>query len=171
MTAATLRRVVWWALVFVLSAAALAGATLGSWEFALKSRQLPPVADQPAERQAVTQAASTGTTKLLTYSPETLEHDFSEAAAMLTGDFLTYYKQFTTQVVTPAAREKRVTTTATVLRAGVESLTSQNAAVLVFVNQTTTSTDKPSPSTASSSVRVGLAKVDDKWLIAKFDPQ
>jgi Mce-associated membrane protein len=51
-----------------------------------------------------------------------------------------------------------------------ESLTSKQAATLVFVNQTTTSLDKPSPTTASSSVRVGLAKVDGNWLINRFDP-
>ena len=38
------------------------------------------------------------------------------------------------------------------------------------VNQTTTSQDKPAPTTASSSVRVGLAKVNGTWLIDRFDP-
>jgi hypothetical protein len=57
-----------------------------------------------------------------------------------------------------------------VVGAGVESLTGRQAAILVFVNQTTTSQDKPSPTTASSSVRVGLAKVNGTWLINRFDP-
>lgn len=171
MTGAGLRRIVWWALVVSLSAATLAAASLSGWQVQVKSRQLPPIADQPAERQAAMQAASAGTAKLLSYSPDTLEQDFSAAEAMLTGDFLVYYKQFTTQVLRPAALEKRITTTATVLRTGVESLTSQNASILVFVNQTTTSQEKPSPSIASSSVRVSLARVNRTWLIAKFDPQ
>jgi Mce-associated membrane protein len=100
----------------------------------------------------------------------TLDQDFAAAEAMLTGDFLTYYKQFTSETVRPAAEQKRVITTASVVGAGVESLTSQQAAILAFVNQTTTSQDKPAPTTASSSVRVGLAKVNGIWLINRFDP-
>ena len=106
----------------------------------------------------------------MSYSPDTLEHDFSAAQAHLTGDFLTYYRQFTSEVVTPAARDKHITQTATVVHAGVESLTTQKAAILVFVNQTTTSQEKPSPATTPSSVRVSLAKVNGVWLIEKFDP-
>jgi Mce-associated membrane protein len=162
------RRVAWWALVVALTAATLAAAALGGWQLQVKNRQ--PPADQAADRQVATQAASTGTVKLLSYSPDTLDQDFSAAEAMLTGDFLAYYKQFTSQVVAPTARQKRLTTTATVVGAGVESLTSQNASILVFVNQTTTSQDTPSPTKSSTSVRVSLSRVNGTWLIAKFDP-
>ena len=164
------RRAAWWVLIVALTGATVVAATLGGWQMQVKSQQLPPVADQPAERQAAIQAASTGTVKVLSYSPNTLEQDFSAAEALLTGDFLTYYKQFTNQVVAPAAREKAVTTTATVLRAGVESLTSQKGSILLFANQTTTSRDKPSPTLTSSSVLVGLAKVNGTWLINSFNP-
>ncbi len=131
MTRARVRRVVWWALVIALTASTLAAASLGGQQLQVKNRQLPPVADQTAERQAATQAASSGTVAVLSYSPDTLEHDFSAAQAHLTGDFLTYYKRFATEVVTPAAREKHITQTATVVHAGVESLTSQKALILV----------------------------------------
>jgi Mce-associated membrane protein len=170
MTPASVPRVAWWALIVAVTAATLAAASLGGWQMQVNSRQLPPVADQIADRQAATQAASTGTTRLLTYSPDTLEQDFSAAEALLTGDFLAYYKKFTEQVVAPAAREKHIATTATVVRAGVESLTSQKALILVFVNQTTTSHDKPSPILTPSSVRVGLIRLNGTWLIGSFDP-
>jgi Mce-associated membrane protein len=49
-------------------------------------------------------------------------------------------------------------------------VTTQKASILIFVNQSTTSQDKPAPSTTSSSVRVGLAKVNGAWLINAFDP-
>jgi Mce-associated membrane protein len=170
MTRGGMRRVMWWALVIALIAATLAAASLGGWQMQVKSRQLPPVADRPADRQAAMQAASTATVKVLTYSPDTVEQDVTAASAMLTGDFLAYYKQFTSQIVIPSAREKRVATTATVVRAGVESLTGQNASILVFVNQSTTSQEKPSPATTSSSVQVDLAKVNGTWLINRFNP-
>jgi Mce-associated membrane protein len=170
MTAGRARRVAWWLLVVALTVATLAAASVGGWQLLIKTRQPPRVADQPAARQAAIQAASTGTVKVLSYSSETLDQDFDAASAVLTGDFREYYKKFTSQIVRPAAQEKRMTTKATVQRAGVESLTRDGAEILVFVNQTTTSKDQPSPSNAASSVRVGVAKVNGTWLINRFNP-
>src|ERR1700743_1989328 len=113
------RLLAWWALVIALTAAIVGAAALGGWQMQVKSRQLPPVADQAADRAAATKAASTGTAKILTYSPDSLDQDFAAAEAMLTGDFLTYYKQFTIQTVRPAAEQQRISTAATVVRAGV----------------------------------------------------
>jgi Mce-associated membrane protein len=165
------RRVAWWLLVSALAAATLGAGSLGGWQLLAKSlHQPPPVADQPAARQAATQAASTGTVKLLSYSPDTLDQDFSAAIALLTGDFRAYYQQFTSEIVRPAAQQQQLKTTATVQRAGVETLSGTSATVLVFVNQTTTSRDKPAPAVVSSSVRVNLTKVNGKWLISGFNP-
>jgi Mce-associated membrane protein len=163
-------RVTWWALVIALAAATVGTAALGAWQMQVKSGQLPPVADRAVDRQAATQAASTGAVKLLSYSPDTLDQDFKAAEAYLTGDFLAYYKQFTDQVVRPAAQQRHLATTATVVRAGVQSLASRTGSILLFVNQTTTSNDQPSPTTTSSSVLVDLSKVNGTWLIAKFIP-
>jgi Mce-associated membrane protein len=106
----------------------------------------------------------------LSYSPETLDRDFATAKSHLTGDFLDYYNTFTTQVVAPAAAQKAVKTNAAVVRAAVTELRSGAAVVLVFVNQSTSSSDKPNPSMSSSSVLVTLTRVDDAWLISSFDP-
>jgi Mce-associated membrane protein len=164
------RRTAWLLLVIALAGATVASAILGGLQMQVESRQPPPVAEQPADRQAATQAASTGTVKVLSYSPDTLDQDFSAAEAMLTGDFLTYYKQFTIQITKPAAQQRQISTSANVLRAGVETLTSQKATILLFVNQTTKSQDKPEPTLTSSSVRVGLSKVKGAWLIDSFNP-
>jgi len=40
----------------------------------------------------------------------------------------------------------------------------------VFVNQTTTSRERPDASQSASSVMVSLTKVDGRWLISAFDP-
>lgn len=170
MSAGRARRVAWWLVIVALMVATLAAASVGGWQLVIKSRELPPVADQPAARQEATQAASIGTVKLLSYSPDTLDEDFSAASAMLVGDFLKYYKQFTNDVVRPAALQKQLKTSAAIKRAGVESLTRDAAAILVFVDQTTTSTEKSEPTKVSSSVRVGLARVNGTWLINRFDP-
>jgi Mce-associated membrane protein len=168
MTSTAGRRAAWWVLIIALVIATAGATALGGWQMQLKNRR-PPV-DQVADRQAAVKAASDGAVAVLTYSPETLETDFAAAEAHLTGDFLSYYKQFTSQVVAPAAHTKGVKTTASVVRAGVSSLTSQKGSILLFVNQTTTSQDKPEPTQSTSSVNVGLTNVHGAWLIDSFDP-
>ena len=115
-------------------------------------------------------AAKDGTVALLSYSPETLNEDFTNAKTHLTGDFLNYYNQFTEQIVTPAATKKSVKTTAAIVNAAVAELHPESAVVLVFLNQTTTSTENPDGSFSTSAVKVGLTKVGDAWLISSFDP-
>ncbi|MGZ5391984.1 MAG: hypothetical protein ACXWD3_09095 [Mycobacterium sp.] len=116
------------------------------------------------------EAAKSGTVALLSYSPDTLENDFTAAKSNLTGDFLSYYTQFTEQIVTPAAKEKQVKTVAAVIRAAVSEIQPDSATVLLFINQTTTSKENPDGAFAASSVKVGLKKIDDRWLINTFDP-
>ncbi len=115
-------------------------------------------------------AASDGTVALLSYSPDSLDRDFSAAKQHLTGDFLSYYNQFTQQIVTPAAKQKGVKTSADVIQSAVSELHPDSAVVLLFINQTTTSTDRPDPALSASSVQVTLTKVNGAWLISKFDP-
>jgi len=42
--------------------------------------------------------------------------------------------------------------------------------VLVFLNETTLSKDKPQPLITPSSVRITVTKVNGSWLISKLDP-
>ncbi|WP_406814161.1 hypothetical protein [Mycobacterium sp. M23085] len=119
---------------------------------------------------AVANAASDGTVALLSYSPESLDKDFAAAKTHLSGDFLSYYNQFTEQIVAPAAKEKSLKTNARVLGAAVQELHPNSAVVLVLVDQSTTSKDNPDPAMASSSVLVSLTRVNGAWLITKFDP-
>ncbi len=118
----------------------------------------------------VINSASDGTVALLSYSPDTLDKDFAAAKAHLSGDFLSYYNQFTEQIVAPAAKQKSLKTNARVLGAAVQELHPTSAVVLVLVDQSTTSKDNPDPTMASSSVLVSLSRVNGTWLITKFDP-
>jgi Mce-associated membrane protein len=45
-----------------------------------------------------------------------------------------------------------------------------SAVVLVFINQSTVSADRPEPALTSSSVLVTVTKASDKWLISSFSP-
>ncbi|WP_408632395.1 twin-arginine translocation pathway signal [Mycobacterium basiliense] len=150
--------------------AVLVVAPLGllAWLYLFSYRPDRAVDTQAA--QSAVSAAMDGTIAILSYSPDTLERDFSSARSHLTGEFLSYYDQFTQEIVAPAARQKSVKTRAVVLRAAVSELQPDSAAVLLFVNQSTQSADRPEPTLTSSSVMVKLTKSNGKWLISSFDP-
>jgi Mce-associated membrane protein len=130
----------------------------------------PDQRTSPSVARAAINAASDGTIALLSYSPDSLDKDFATAKSHLSGDFLSYYDQFTQQIVAPAAKAKSLKTSARVMRAAVQELRPDSAVVLVFVDQSTTSKDTPEPSMSASSVVVNLALVDGQWLITKFTP-
>jgi Mce-associated membrane protein len=133
-------------------------------------RYQPNQRTDPAVARAVVSAASDGTVALLSYSPESLDKDFATAKSHLSGDFLSYYTQFTDQIVAPAAKEKSLKTTAHIMGAGVQELHPDSAVVLVYVDQSTTSKDRPDPTLAASTVLVSMNRINGSWLITKFDP-
>jgi Mce-associated membrane protein len=146
----------------------LAAGGLAGWLYFAQFRA-DTQADDAVAQKAVN-AARDGTVALLSYKPDTLNKDFAAARSHLTGEFLNYYDQFTKEVVTPAAQSKAVATTAQVVGAAASELHPNSAVVLVFVNQVTSSKERPDPAMASSSVLVSLTKVHGDWLITKFDP-
>jgi Mce-associated membrane protein len=120
--------------------------------------------------RTVARAASDGTVALLSYSYDSLDKDFAAAKSHLTGDFLSYYDQFSQQTVAPMAKQKSMKTTAKVTGAAVSELHPDSAVVLVFVDQVTSTKDSPQPSVAVSSVLVRMSRVGGNWLITKFSP-
>jgi Mce-associated membrane protein len=156
-----------WRLIVVgVLLVALAGLAAGLYF----TQYRPDLQTDDAAATAVTAAASQGTVALLSYAPESLDRDLAAAKSHLTGDFLTYYSKFTDQIVAPAAKQKAVKTTASVVQAAVSELHPDSAKVLVFLNQTTMSNERPEPSETASSVVVSLTKSNGTWLISAFDP-
>jgi Mce-associated membrane protein len=148
----------------VVASLALLGSLLYFW-------YLPDRDTDAAAAKSAISAASDGTVAVLSYSPDTLDHDFSSAKSHLTGDFLSYYEQFAQQIVGPASKQKSLKQTAVVLRAALSGEFHPNSAVvLLFVNQTSQSKDRPEPNMTSSSVLVTMTKADGKWLISSFNP-
>jgi Mce-associated membrane protein len=154
--------------VILLAVALVASSGVAAWLYFEQYR--PDQETHPAAATVALDAAKNGTVALLSYSPESLDKDFAAAKSHLTGDFLSYYTQFTEQIVTPAAKQKSVKTTAAVVRAAVSELHPDSAVVLVFINQNTVSKENPDGSFAASAVKVGLKKINDTWLISAFDP-
>jgi Mce-associated membrane protein len=153
-------------LVLAILLLASAGAT--TWVYFAQYRSDLETSD--TVKGDVIRSASDGTVALLSYSPDTLDKDFATAKTHLTGDFLNYYTQFTAEIVTPAAKQKAVKTSAAVVRSAMAQLQATSAEVLLFINQTTTSKENPDGSFTASSVKVGLTKVGNDWLISAFDP-
>lgn len=154
--------------IVLLASALIASAGMAGWLYLYQYR--PDQQTDAAAAKVALDAASSGTIALLSYAPDSLDQDFTAAKSRLTGDFLSYYTQFTEQIVTPAAKEKSVKTEASVVRAAVSKIQPDSAEVLVFINQTTTSKENPDGAFAASAVKVGMKKVDGAWLIASFDP-
>ncbi len=154
------------AAALVLALAASAG--LAGWLYYFQFR--PDQQTDQAAADAAVNAAKGGTVALLSYAPDSLDKDFANARTHLTGDFLSYYNDFTQQIVTPAAKQKQVKTSADVINAGLSEIHPDSAVVLVFLNQTTTSSENPDGAFSASSVKVGLTKHDGTWLISSFDP-
>ena len=125
--------------------------------------------DEAAQEQ-VLEAARVGTEAVLSYSSTSLDENLATAKSHLTGNFLEHYSQFTDTVVRPAVTQKGVKTEASVARAAISQMRPGKAEVLVFVNQVTTSKDRPAPALATSSVMMTLVKSQGSWLISEFNP-
>jgi Mce-associated membrane protein len=152
----------------LLTASVIAAVALAACLFVLQYRPDRQLDDAAAQRAI--RAASDGAVAALSYSSENMDRDFARARSHLTGDFLAYYDKFTKEIVIPTVQQKHLGQTASVLRAAVSELEPNSAVVLVFLNETTTSKDKPQPLITASAVRITLTKVGGSWLISKLDP-
>lgn len=115
------------------------------------------------------QAAKDSTIALLSYKPDTVEQQLTDARSLLTGEFQQSYTDLTTDVVIPGAKEKQISAVATVPAAASVEAEPNRAVVLVFVNQTVV-VGADAPTDTASSVRVTLEKTGDRWLISAFEP-
>lgn len=154
--------------VAALAAAVLVSAVLAGsvYWWIYRPDQLTDIRAQ----EQVLEVARGATEALLSYSPENVDNNVADAKSRLTGDFLERYSQFADTVVVPAAKERGVKTEANVARAAVSQMRPESAHVLAFVNQVTTSRERPTPALATSSVMMTLVREDGRWLIAEFNP-
>jgi Mce-associated membrane protein len=125
-------------------------------------------ASRAAAEESV-KAATDSTIAILSYRPETVDRDLTGAAGRLTGGFRQQYTQLVKDVVAPGAEQQHISAVATVPAAASVSATENQAVVLVFIDQTTT-IGNDAPTQTTSSVRVTLERVHDRWLISQFDP-
>jgi Mce-associated membrane protein len=114
-------------------------------------------------------AASDCTVALLSYRPDAVERELAAARDRLTGSFRDDYWKLVHDVVIPGAKQKQITAVATVPAAGSITASVSHAVVVVFVDQSI-KVGNDAPTNTTSSVRVNLEKVHDRWLISGFEP-
>ncbi|KRA27872.1 MULTISPECIES: hypothetical protein [unclassified Nocardioides] len=114
-------------------------------------------------------AAKTRVPELLSYENATLDDDLAQAIAQTTGAFSDDYRTILTDVVTPTATEREISTKAAVSAAGVVSGDRDEVVVLLFLTQTTTAA-KGGTSVSGSRVEVTMERDGDAWKIAGLKP-
>jgi Mce-associated membrane protein len=126
-------------------------------------------ADQRVEtaRDQAMAAARDHAQAILSYDYRHLDADFAAARATLTGGFARDYKVTTTTLVRPGAERYHVVVKAEVAAQSVVSATADQVVVLLFVNQTTTSTRLDGPKVDLNRVRLTLVKTGGSWLVSK----
>jgi Mce-associated membrane protein len=127
------------------------------------------VRESDTARTESVQAAKDSTVALLSYKPDSVEKQLTDARSRLTGEFRGQYTDLTNNVVIPGAKQKQISAVASVPAAASVSANPSHAVVLVFINQTVT-IGNGVPADTASSVRITLDKVGDRWLISQFDP-
>jgi Mce-associated membrane protein len=121
---------------------------------------------ETARDQAVAAAHDNAAT-ILSYDYRHLDADFAAARRTLTGAFASDYKVTTSKMVRPGAEQYHVVVKAEIAAESVVSATADQVVVLLFVNQTTTSTRLDGPRVDLNRVRMTMAKVDGRWLVSK----
>lgn len=121
-----------------------------------------------AEQAAVIKVATDGTVALLSYEPDTVRRQLTDARKLLTTPFLDEYTTLTKSVI-PGAEQRHISAATSVPAAAAVSVDKNHAVVLVFVDQTVRIGDQP-PTSTPTSARVTLERLGGQWLIAKFEP-
>lgn len=121
-------------------------------------------------RSEATAAASEQVPALLTYNAADIESTLASATQQLTGPFREQFETLADQVIIPTAKDKGVSTKAEVVESSVVTADSENVTLLLFVNQTTTTTGTPDPVLDGSRVSVALTRVGSDWYISDLKP-
>lgn len=149
--------------VAVLVTLALAGAA------ALVGYRAWDAARAEDARRTALGAAQAHAQEILSYDYRRLDKDFRNARAVITGSFADDYDATTDKVVRPTAEKYKAVVKADVASASVVSASSDRVVVLLYVNQTTTSTRLDGPKVDLNRVRMTLQRVGGDWLVSDID--
>jgi Mce-associated membrane protein len=119
-------------------------------------------------RSQATAAATKAAELVLSYDYRSLDKNFSAARATLTPEFAADFNQ-TTKVVAEQAKKTKATVKAEVREVGVRDGDADRVTLLVFVNQTTTSTiTQGKPRVDLNRARFTMVRNGDRWLVQEI---
>lgn len=121
-------------------------------------------------RQEATDAARTSVPAMLSYDFSTIDSTFPSVADSLAGEFRDEFTELGSTVIIPAAHKDSIITSAQVVETSVVSSSEDEVALLLFLNQNTTSASQEAPRLDGSRVRVTMSDVDGQWLISDLKP-
>jgi Mce-associated membrane protein len=146
----------------VVTALAVAAVVL----LAVADRRAAAVSDA---RTAATQAATAAAELVLGYDHADLDQSFSRALEVTTGEFREEYRRTSEDVVRQVAGDTRAVVRADVVASGVVSATAERVVVLLFVNQTTRSTQVSGSRLDLNRVRMTLTRTSTGWKVSAVD--
>jgi Mce-associated membrane protein len=117
------------------------------------------------ERNSAITAAKTYADDVATYNYKTLSVNFGRVEDESTPQFRKSFEK-SSAALAKVLTQYKATATAVAIDAGVSSISSSQAVVLVFINQTVNNTAQKSASTDDSRVKVTLQRTGGKWLLA-----
>lgn len=129
-------------------------------------------------RTAAPAAARKAAPVILSYDHRHLDRDFRAARGHLTAPFLDEYAKTTRTVVAPTAKKYEGVVKATVAKpatgdktpaVSVVSASPDEAVVLLYMNQVTTSTQVSVPRVDLNRVRMTLVRTDGGWKVSAVD--
>ncbi len=147
------------ALVFVVVAAVLG---LGVWSYGTVREH-----DQVAEAtRSAPSAAERAAATILSYNYKSLDADRKASERYMTPSYRKKYSSTFQKLVRPNAGKVRARVKAEVQASGVSHADPDRVTVLVFVDQTTTSTaNSGEPQQALNRVMLSMKQVGDSWLV------
>jgi Mce-associated membrane protein len=152
-----------------VAALLLIGAAL--W-LGLQTWSYPDVRNQDkverAERSA-SSAAERAATAILSFKYTTLDADLQASTKFMTSKFADTFTGTFESLAAPNAKKTKATVVAKVLSTAVVTASDSRAEIMVFVDQTTTSTaNSGQPSVALNRTTFDMVKQGDTWLVDDF---
>ena len=127
--------------------------------------------NQRDDRAQALAAMQSSVPKLLSYNGNSdLNQEFAAKYDLLTGKFRDDFTSLTKSSIIPAAAAHRIVTNAKIAESGVVSSADDSVNVLMFINQTTTSSEDPAPQLDGSRVKITAVRSGDEWKIGGLQP-
>jgi Mce-associated membrane protein len=122
------------------------------------------------DRTDALNAARTGITEVLSYSPANVNAQLASMRKIMSRDFAVQFDRMATAVIVPATQQVGLTTKADVIRSAVVDSQPGQADVLLFVKQVTSSNTQTQAQTVTNQVKVTMTKSNGQWLISNMQP-